>query len=92
MLNILGAIVTGLVVGALARLFYPGAVEMGWIGTILLGIGGSLLAGLVFHRGRGEFSRGGCLSSILGAMALILIARLLDFQGLDSLGIEGLDF
>ncbi len=92
MLNILGAIVTGLVVGALARLFYPGAVEMGWIGTILLGIGGSLLAGLVFHRGRGEFSRGGCLSSILGAMALILIARLLDFQGLESLGIEGLGF
>lgn len=82
MLNILGAIVTGLVVGALARLFYPGAVEMGWIATILLGVGGSLLAGLAFHRGRGRFHRGGCLSSILGAMALILIARLLDFQGL----------
>ena len=92
MLNIFGAIVSGLVVGALARLFYPGAVEMGWIATILLGVGGSLLAGLVFHRGRGGFHRAGCLSSILGAMALILIARLLDFQGLDSLGIEGLDF
>ncbi len=91
-LNIFGAIVTGLVVGALARLFYPGAIEMGWIATVLLGVCGSLLAGLVFHRGRGEFHRGGCLSSILGAMALILIAQLLDFQGLENLGIEGLDF
>lgn len=82
MFNILGAIVTGLVVGALARLFYPGAVEMGWIATILLGVGGSLLAGLVFHRGRGGFHRAGCLSSILGAMALILIGRMVDWQAL----------
>ena len=35
----------GLVIGALARFFYPGAVEMGWGMTMLLGIGGSLLAG-----------------------------------------------
>ena len=51
MINIIGAIVSGLIVGALARFFYPGAVEMGWIATILLGIGGSLLAGLVTTRG-----------------------------------------
>jgi uncharacterized membrane protein YeaQ/YmgE (transglycosylase-associated protein family) len=44
MINIIGAIVSGLIIGALARFFYPGAVQMGWIATILLGIGGSLLA------------------------------------------------
>lgn len=76
MLNIIGAIVSGLVVGALARFFYPGAVEMGWIATILLGIGGSLLAGLVASRGRAEFSRAGCLASILGAIVLIFVGRL----------------
>lgn len=77
MLNIIGAIVAGLLVGALARWFYPGPVEMGWIATILLGIGGSLLAGLVVSRGRRDFHRAGCLASILGAMALILAGRLL---------------
>src|SRR3546814_15467307 len=40
MINIVGAIISGLIIGALARFFYPGAVEMGWIATILLGIGG----------------------------------------------------
>lgn len=77
MLNIIGAILSGLLVGALARFFFPGEVEMGWLTTIALGIGGSLLAGLVTSRGRRDFHRAGCLASILGAMALILLGRLL---------------
>ncbi len=77
MWNIVGAVVAGLVVGVLARFFYPGAVEMGWINTILLGVGGSLLAGLVVHRGRAGIHRAGCLASVLGAMALVLAGRLL---------------
>lgn len=80
MLNILSAIVTGLVIGALARFFYPGEVEMGWLSTIGLGVAGSLLAGLIFSRGRSGFQRAGCLASIIGAMALILLGRLLDFN------------
>lgn len=28
MINIIGAIISGLIIGALARFFYPGAVEM----------------------------------------------------------------
>ena len=75
MFNIIGAIFSGLIIGVLARFFYPGAVEMGWIATILLGIGGSLLAGLVTSRGSSEFSRAGCLASILGAIVLIFIGR-----------------
>jgi uncharacterized membrane protein YeaQ/YmgE (transglycosylase-associated protein family) len=75
MLNIIGAIVSGLIIGALARFFYPGVVEMGWGMTILLGVGGSLLAGLVTSRGRAEFQRAGCLASIIGAMVLIFIGR-----------------
>ena len=77
MWNIVGAIIAGAVVGVLARFFYPGAVEMGWIYTILLGIGGSLLAGLVVHRGRAGIHRAGCLASVLGAMALVLVGRML---------------
>src|SRR3546814_16003790 len=81
MINIIGAIVSGLIIGALARFFYPGAVEMGWIATILLGIGGSLLAGLATSRGRGDFSRAGCLASVIGAIVLILVGRLLGVGG-----------
>lgn len=81
MFNIIGAIVSGLFVGALARFFYPGAVEMGWLWTIGLGIAGSLLAGLIATRGRarndGAFNRAGCFASVLGAMALIFLGRMI---------------
>ena len=75
MLNIVGAIISGLVIGVLARFLYPGVVDMGWVMTILLGVGGSLLAGLVTSRGSSEFHRAGCLASIIGAMVLIFIGR-----------------
>ncbi|OCC24101.1 hypothetical protein MB02_08320 [Croceicoccus estronivorus] len=75
MINILGAIMSGLIVGALARWLYPGVVAMDWIQTILLGIGGSLFAGLITTRGAAGFNRAGCLASILGAMALIFLGR-----------------
>ena len=75
MLNSIGAIFSGLIVGALARWLYPGDVDLGWVQTILLGLGGSLLAGLVTTRGRQGFNRAGCLASILGAMALIFLGR-----------------
>jgi len=78
MINIIGAIISGLLIGALARFFYPGAVDMGWIATILLGIGGSLLAGLVTSRGQREFHGAGCFASVIGAIALILLGRLLN--------------
>lgn len=77
MLNIIGAIISGLVIGVLARFFYPGEVEMNWIATILLGVAGSLVAGLVTSRGRRDFSRAGCLASIVGAVVLIFIGRVL---------------
>lgn len=81
MFNIIGLIVSGLIVGILARFFYPGAVSMGWLWTIGLGIAGSLLAGLITARGRlsgsGGFNRAGFIASIIGAMALIFLGRML---------------
>ncbi|MBC2667067.1 GlsB/YeaQ/YmgE family stress response membrane protein [Novosphingobium flavum] len=80
MLNLLGAIFSGLIVGVLARYFYPGVVAMGMLMTILLGIGGSVLASVIAGAMSGEdyrsgVHRAGCLASILGAMALIFIGR-----------------
>lgn len=77
MFNLIGAIVSGLFVGAFARFFYPGPVPMGWGMTVLLGVGGSLLASLVTTRGNyGDgVNRVGCLASVVGAMVLIFVGR-----------------
>jgi len=74
-LGIIGMIIVGFLVGLLARYFYPGAVNMGFWLTVLLGIGGSLVAGvlasLLWRTPGGGFHRAGWIMSILGAMALI---------------------
>ena len=80
-MGIIRMIIVGLIVGALARWFYPGAVHMGWILTVGLGIAGSIIAGFVhkaLHPSTAEpFHPAGFVASILGGMALIFVARLL---------------
>ena len=46
---IIGLALTGLVVGALARLLLPGRDPMSLLETMLAGIGGSLIAGLIAY-------------------------------------------
>jgi uncharacterized membrane protein YeaQ/YmgE (transglycosylase-associated protein family) len=75
-------IVVGLIVGILARFFYPGAVHMGLIASAVLGIAGSFLAGFVgrmLHPATRDqpFHPAGFIYSIIGAIVLIFIARLL---------------
>jgi uncharacterized membrane protein YeaQ/YmgE (transglycosylase-associated protein family) len=79
MLNLIGAAISGLVIGGLARWIYWGPVDMGWIETILLGIGGSIVANLAITRGRpGEgVDRAGCIASVVGAMVIIFLVRVL---------------
>ena len=78
MFKLISIIVSGLFVGLAARFLYPGAVPMGLGTTILLGIAGSLVAGLAAgwgSRGQDSVSRAGCIASVLGAMVLIFIGR-----------------
>ena len=49
--GIFGYIIGGAVIGVLARFFKPGADPMGWIMTILLGIAGAVVAGLLMGDG-----------------------------------------
>ena len=78
MLNLVGAAISGLIIGALARWFYPGPVDIGWIETIALGMGGSLVANFAITRGKADgVDRAGCLGSVLGAMLLIYLVRLM---------------
>jgi uncharacterized membrane protein YeaQ/YmgE (transglycosylase-associated protein family) len=46
-MGIISMIVVGFIVGVLARFFYPGAIGLGFWMTTLLGIGGSLVGGVI---------------------------------------------
>ena len=80
MFNLLSMILSGLLTGLVARFLYPASLHMGLGKTILLGIGGSLVAGLAATwRDGGRWgdgvNRAGCIASVVGAMLLIFIAR-----------------
>lgn len=78
-------VLTGLVVGALARLALPGPDPMSILQTILIGIGGSFLAGLLVYAIAGEDARGGgILLSVLFATGLVYLVRRSRGQGLES--------
>lgn len=79
MFGILGWIVFGLIVGALAKLVMPGRDPGGVIVTILLGIVGAVLGGFL---GRalglyGPEDPAGFLMSLLGAIVLLAIYRMM---------------
>jgi uncharacterized membrane protein YeaQ/YmgE (transglycosylase-associated protein family) len=46
-MQILGLIVVGLIIGALARLVKPGKQRIGLLMTLLLGVGGAIIGGLL---------------------------------------------
>lgn len=73
--GLIGMIIVGFIVGLLARFFYPGALPLGFWLTVLLGIGGSLVGGvlssLLWRTPDGKFRPAGWIMSIIGAMILI---------------------
>jgi uncharacterized membrane protein YeaQ/YmgE (transglycosylase-associated protein family) len=78
-MGFIATLIVGLVVGALAKLFMPGRDPGGIIITILLGIAGSFVAGFLgravgWYRDPG--SGPGILASIVGAMILLALYRL----------------
>jgi uncharacterized membrane protein YeaQ/YmgE (transglycosylase-associated protein family) len=79
MVGILGWIVFGLIVGAIAKLVMPGRDPGGWIVTILLGIAGALLGGWVGQAlgWYGPNQTAGFFMSVLGAIILLALYRML---------------
>ena len=69
-------LIIGLIVGALARFFYPGAVNMSWVATMVLGVVGSLIGGVIgslFSRGKAGFQPAGLILSVIGAMIALWV-------------------
>jgi uncharacterized membrane protein YeaQ/YmgE (transglycosylase-associated protein family) len=81
-MHVIGFLIFGLIVGLLARAIYPGKQPMGWLATVILGMIGSLVGGLVGHvlwgsssteEGSWGFTPGGLIMSILGAILVLYV-------------------
>ena len=74
-MGIIGTIVVGLIVGAIARFVLPGEQKMGWILTCLLGVAGSVGAGFLgqamgwYQAGQGA----GWIASVVVAVVLLFV-------------------
>lgn len=77
-MGLIAFLLIGLIAGFIARALVPGPDPMGWLGTMVLGIVGSLvggtLAALLFG-GTLEVSATGLIGSIIGAIIVLLIWR-----------------
>ena len=74
-MGIIWTIVLGFVIGIFAKLLHPGKENMGFIMTVLLGIAGSFLAGVVgqflgwYRAGEGA----GFIASVIAAILLLVV-------------------
>ena len=78
-MGILGWILFGLIVGAIAKLLMPGRDPGGIIVTMLLGIAGAVLGGFA-GRAMGLYNEGepaGFIMATLGAIVLLAIYRMM---------------
>lgn len=77
MLGILGWVVFGLIVGALAKFIMPGRDPGGLLVTMLLGIAGAVVAGFI-GQAIGWYEAGqaaGFVTATLGAVLLLYVYR-----------------
>lgn len=78
-MEILGWIVFGLIIGLVSRALYPGTQKLSLPNTIALGIGGSIVGGLISWawQGRppgGAFQGAGVFMSIIGGLIVVWAA------------------
>lgn len=77
-MGLLGLIVPGLIVGVIARMIVPTGRRYGCLGTILLGIVGSLVGGTLASVVAGDgldVSTAGWIGSVIGAVIVLLVVR-----------------
>jgi uncharacterized membrane protein YeaQ/YmgE (transglycosylase-associated protein family) len=73
-LDILGLIVVGLIIGALARLIKPGKQRLSLVATLLLGVAGAIIGGLIASLlGTGDIFELNVLGFIIAVVAAVLL-------------------
>ena len=74
MFQILGLIVIGLVIGALARLIKPGRQRIGLLMTLLLGVGGAIIGGVIAGLlGTGSIFELNFIGFVIAVIAAVLL-------------------
>ena len=79
MMGIIWMVIVGAIVGFIAKLVHPGKENMGFVATVGLGIGGSLLATLL-GKVLGFYEPGqsaGFIGAIIGAVILLALYGLI---------------
>ena len=80
---IIGFLVFGLVVGAIARLIKPGKQNLSLVMTLLLGLAGSVIGGLVANLiGSGDIFELNIIGAVVAIVAAVLLIGV--FEGLSS--------
>jgi uncharacterized membrane protein YeaQ/YmgE (transglycosylase-associated protein family) len=77
---VIGALILGLLAGAIGKLLMPGRDPGGIIATIVLGLVGSFVGWLIFTKALGigdddVFDLGGLLGAIVGVMIVLFLYR-----------------
>lgn len=73
-MNIIGFLIFGLVVGAVARLIKPGKQNLSLLATLLLGVVGSVIGGLVASfLGTGDMWELNIIGAIVAIVAAVLL-------------------
>jgi len=71
----------GLIAGFIARALMPGPDQMGWVGTMVLGVIGSFIGGTLaalLFGGTLDISAAGLVGSIIGAFIALFLWRMMN--------------
>lgn len=78
-MQIIGLLIVGLIIGALARLFLPGRQKIGLVLTLVLGVAGAVIGGTIASAiGKGEIFELnfiGFVAAVISAVALLAVAE-----------------
>jgi uncharacterized membrane protein YeaQ/YmgE (transglycosylase-associated protein family) len=80
MLHVIWSVIVGFVVGLIARAILPGADTLGFIGTTIVGIAGSVVGGFIGNLIKkpepdAKFHPAGIVLSVVGAVLLLAAIR-----------------
>lgn len=85
LLDIIGLLVVGLIIGALARLFKPGRQRLSVGMTLLLGVVGAIIGGLIASLfGTGDIFELNVLGFILAVVAAVLLIGAVEGTGRET--------